>query len=117
MGLFQRVRLGGDSQPLPPIFADGLKHPESRLAGCRVLAHEAVFDETVQGIKQVDRRGPLRADDGFGILQVPTTDKDRQLPEHQLFPWLEQVVAPVDGPPKRPLSIGPVRRGRGEEVE
>ena len=47
------------------------------------------------------------------MLQPPT--KMPEPPEEDALGWIQQVVAPIDGSAERPLSLGEIARGAGQE--
>ena len=112
MAGLDRARLGGIDQPFMGVLTDRLQHPEAGRI-CRMFwnqhgpvhqASQRVHDRC-PGIFRVRR---LVATHVLSRLEGATVHKGAEPGEQNPFLGVQQVVAPVDGRPDRPV---PVRRG------
>ena len=103
-------------QALEREFANGLEHSQPRIVSRGVLGGEQVVAE--------QRLGPLQ-DVEVGLLsnvlgggKREPADEDREAREELLFLRLEEVVAPLDRPAERPLTLDETgARCRPQEIE
>src|SRR5262249_2954269 len=108
-----RLAVAPRGQTLERVVTDGLEHPEARLVAARMLGREqAVAEERLDSLQDVE----------VGSLcyrlcapEREASHEDAEIREELLLPRVEEVVAPPDRAPQRPLSLGQARSWRGPE--
>src|SRR5439155_22163756 len=91
-------------EALACVLANRLEHGEAAVS----LADEALVDERGERLQ-------IAVANGFGRLARTAAGEDRETIQELLLTRLEQVVAPGDGGPQRPLPLGCVPRPTREE--
>jgi hypothetical protein len=105
------VRLAGRLEPLASVLADRLQHGEARVRVAALrLAQEALAHQRRQHVQHGQRTGARQVAHGLRRIQRATAGEHGQSAEEYPLFRLQQVVAPVDGPPQRLLTHGGVAR-------
>ena len=105
-------------ETLQAIFPDGLQHPEARLTRFRLnLPQQALVDERHERVEHVQAQLTVRVADGHCAFDRAATDEDREPPEESLLCRIEKVVAPVDRPAQRALSLRHVTSSAREKAQ
>src|SRR4028118_1694465 len=107
MRLLKCFGLGTALQLLQCKLADRLEHRKADLGtDAYRLLHEALADERLQPVQDIKRQLPVRTAHRLRGLQRPATREHRQHTEYALVNGGKQIVAPIEGAPKRLLPCG-----------
>ena len=91
-------------EPLGCVLANGLEHPEA----ISRVAEKALVDERLH-------RFELCVRNGLGRGERAAAAEDRESTEKTLTVVVQQLVAPFDRRPERPLTLGQISCATGEE--
>ncbi len=83
-------------QPFGGVLADHGQHPEPRAAGPLDLAQQALVDELLESIQDLDAQVDRRRADGLGALEADTAAEHRAGRQQAPGARTEQPVAPGD---------------------
>ncbi len=111
------VGVAGCFEELRGELADRLEHGEARLPGFLGAADQALVDERGQALEDVDGRPVARTGHGLGHVEVPAAPEDRQASKQPALGLVQEVAAPGDRAPQRPLAVGQVAGGRGQQAQ
>ena len=112
-----RLRLVACGELLERVVADRDEHPESRLALDLELPDEAVIDQLRDPVQHRPPDLTVRSAHRLELVEPGASDEDAAPPEEPLQAIIEKVVAPADRSPKRPLTVGTIRRTRGQKIQ
>src|SRR5215211_3409543 len=110
MGLLRLVKLPAAGQLLGGELSDGLQHSEARI-GSRIglnwllEANQTGIVECLETIEDWERRFAAEASHCFRRVERPAAGKHRQASEEGLLRWIEEIMAPGDGPSQRLLAL------------
>jgi hypothetical protein len=105
MALADLLVVGTCGEPLGGVLADRLEHRQARLAVCRRPGQHALRDEAVDDV-EAGVGDMARGVDGAAA------GERGQLCERRSLGFIEQLIAPVQGGPQRPLTLRRVARAR-----
>src|SRR5262249_28710129 len=96
----QLIMRAGLPQPLRSVLPDRLQHPEAWL---RTIMVERAARFAHQPLQRIDHPVSLACDHLRGIEREPAREDGQPL-EQRLLVGCQEIVAPVQGSPQRPLS-------------
>ena len=101
-----------------PELPDGLEHPVAQGAlVLRLGQHERLVHQRREEVQHHPRLHRLPGPDRLGRLQIPAADENRQPAEQRPFGLAQEVVAPLEGRPQRPLARGRRAVARGQKPQ
>ena len=116
-----RSRIAGPSpdpvEALRAVRPDRVEQGEPRGARDVVAPHERLVHERGQDVEEVAAQLPVRVADPLDHRQVASPHEDRETGEQPPAGFVEEVVAPGDRAAQRPLALGQVARGRGQQLQ